>query len=40
MLQILTKNHYNGRFGYTPKWLILHGTAGGSSAQSIAQYFV
>ena len=40
MLQILTKNHYSGRFGYTPRWLILHGTAGGESAQAIAQYFI
>jgi hypothetical protein len=28
-----------GRLGYTPKWLILHGTAGGSSAQNIATWF-
>jgi N-acetyl-anhydromuramyl-L-alanine amidase AmpD len=29
----------SGRNGYTPKWLILHGTAGGSSAQNIAAWF-
>jgi len=28
-----------GRNGYTPRWLILHGTAGGSSAQNIAAWF-
>jgi N-acetyl-anhydromuramyl-L-alanine amidase AmpD len=40
MLQILTKNYFPGRNGYTPKWLILHGTAGGSSAQAVANYFI
>ncbi len=39
MLQILTNNHFNGRDGYKPRYIILHGTAGGTSAQSIAQYF-
>lgn len=29
----------NGRGGYTPKWLILHGTAGGSSAEAIGHWF-
>lgn len=28
-----------GRNGYSPKWLILHGTAGGSSAQGTASWF-
>ncbi len=37
--EILTDSHFSGRFGYTPKWLILHGTAGGTSAVAIAQYF-
>lgn len=32
-------NCFVGRNGLSPKWLILHGTAGGTSAQSIAQYF-
>lgn len=27
------------RSGYTPKYIILHGTAGGSSAEAIANYF-
>jgi hypothetical protein len=36
---MLTNNHFDGRNGYQPKWLILHGTAGGSSAQGIASYF-
>lgn len=29
----------SGRNGYTPRWIILHGTAGGSSAQNIAAWF-
>lgn len=36
---IASPNHFAGRFGYTPKFLILHGTAGGNSAQGIANYF-
>src|SRR5205823_1482810 len=28
-----------GRNGHAPKWIIVHGTAGGSSAQGIAAYF-
>ncbi|CAG7815927.1 unnamed protein product [Allacma fusca] len=32
-------HHYSGRNGYAPKWLILHGTAGGSSAENIARWF-
>ncbi len=36
---ILSPNYFMGRAGYTPQWVILHGTAGGSSAQNIATYF-
>jgi len=36
---MLNNNCFPGRNGNKPKWLIIHGTAGGSSAQSIAQYF-
>jgi len=32
-------HHYNGRNGYAPKWLIIHGTAGGSSAENIGAWF-
>ncbi len=37
--QLLNSNCFPGRNGLTPRWLILHGTAGGTSAQSVAQYF-
>jgi hypothetical protein len=36
---IQSPNYWAGRAGYRPAWLILHGTAGGSSAASIAAYF-
>jgi N-acetyl-anhydromuramyl-L-alanine amidase AmpD len=32
-------NHFNGRDGLQPRWIILHSTAGGVSAQNIAAYF-
>lgn len=32
-------NSFSGRNGVRPQWVILHGTAGGSSAQNIATYF-
>jgi len=32
-------NCFANREGYNPKWLILHGTAGGSSAENIGYYF-
>lgn len=32
-------NFWAGRFGATPKFVILHGTAGGTSAQNIANWF-
>lgn len=38
-IPILNSNCFAGRNGYTPKFIILHGTAGGSSAQNIAAYF-
>jgi N-acetyl-anhydromuramyl-L-alanine amidase AmpD len=31
--------HWIGREGHQPRWLILHGTAGGSSAEAIARWF-
>ncbi len=34
-----TSHYWNGYGGYGPRWIILHGTAGGSSAQNIAQFF-
>jgi hypothetical protein len=37
--KILTSNHFNGRGGYKPRYVINHGTAGGTSAVAIAQYF-
>jgi N-acetyl-anhydromuramyl-L-alanine amidase AmpD len=32
-------NFWSSRFGYRPKWIIVHGTAGGGSAQNIATRF-
>ncbi len=32
-------NKSMGRQGYAPKYIVLHGTAGGSSAQAIGNYF-
>jgi N-acetyl-anhydromuramyl-L-alanine amidase AmpD len=37
--RILTTNFFASRDGWKPKWLILHGTAGGGSAQNVAAYF-
>jgi len=37
--QLLNNNCFPGRNGFKPKWLVLHGTAGGTSAQEIAQFF-
>ena len=31
--------HWNGREGHVPKWLIIHSTAGGSTAEAIASWF-
>ncbi len=36
---IATEHHWSGRAGHTPRWIIVHGTAGGDSAQAIARYF-
>jgi N-acetyl-anhydromuramyl-L-alanine amidase AmpD len=36
---IPSPNCWTGRYGHTPRWIILHGTAGGSSAQAIANWF-
>jgi N-acetyl-anhydromuramyl-L-alanine amidase AmpD len=36
---IQAANHFNGRFGQPIKYIIIHGTAGGSSAVDIANYF-
>ncbi|GHO55535.1 N-acetylmuramoyl-L-alanine amidase [Ktedonobacter robiniae] len=40
IIQMPTSNFFPNRAGYKPKWLILHGTAGGSSAQGVAQGFI
>lgn len=38
--QWIPSSHYwSGRAGHQPKWIIVHGTAGGTSATGIAQYF-
>jgi N-acetyl-anhydromuramyl-L-alanine amidase AmpD len=37
--KIYNKNCFVGRAGYKPRWLILHGTAGGTSAADVARYF-
>lgn len=34
-----SQHHNTGRNGYAPKWLIIHGTAGGSSAENIGAWF-
>ncbi|HUY77527.1 MAG TPA: N-acetylmuramoyl-L-alanine amidase [Ktedonobacterales bacterium] len=34
-----TSHFWAGRSGYTPKWLIVHGTAGGASAEDVGYYF-
>ncbi len=36
---IASPNYWAGRAGYRPRWLIVHGTAGGSSAAGIAAWF-
>jgi N-acetylmuramoyl-L-alanine amidase len=37
---IPTTHYFSGRNGQRAAWIILHGTAGGSSAQEVAQWFV
>ncbi|HTK08202.1 MAG TPA: peptidoglycan recognition family protein [Ktedonobacteraceae bacterium] len=39
VLSIQNNNFFSHRNGYKAKWLILHGTAGGESAQGVANYF-
>lgn len=39
MLVLKNANCFPGRNGYQPKYIILHGTAGGSNAEAIANYF-
>jgi N-acetyl-anhydromuramyl-L-alanine amidase AmpD len=36
---IPSPNHFNGRDGYTPRWIILHGTAGFETAEQCAVFF-
>ncbi|MDQ2905674.1 MAG: N-acetylmuramoyl-L-alanine amidase [Chloroflexota bacterium] len=36
---IPTTQHFPGRNGHTAKWVIVHGTAGFSSAEDVAHYF-
>jgi N-acetyl-anhydromuramyl-L-alanine amidase AmpD len=31
--------YWSGRAGHQPQWIIVHGTAGGSSAQGVAEWF-
>src|SRR5689334_16367631 len=38
-LQVLSPNCFAGRDGYQPHWLIVHGTAGFTTAQDVASYF-
>jgi N-acetyl-anhydromuramyl-L-alanine amidase AmpD len=35
----IPSQHKNSRSGFSPKWLIIHGTAGGSSAEAIGNWF-
>lgn len=38
--QWIPSSHYwSGRAGHQPQWIIVHGTAGGTSAEAIARYF-
>jgi N-acetyl-anhydromuramyl-L-alanine amidase AmpD len=39
IIQIRNSNAFPGRYGLKPRWVILHGTAGGTSAQAIATFF-
>ena len=36
---IPTTHFWSGRRGYTPRWIILHGSGGGSSAETVARDF-
>lgn len=39
IVQIPNNNFFPSREGYKARWVILHGTAGGTSAQAIASFF-
>ena len=36
---IPSQNYFPGRKGYKPRWLIIHGTAGFTSAEEVGYYF-
>ncbi len=36
---IPTSHFWSGRGGHAPRWIIVHGTAGGGTAQDVARYF-
>jgi N-acetyl-anhydromuramyl-L-alanine amidase AmpD len=38
-LWIPSNNYFPGRSGYTPTWIIIHGTAGFTSAEEVGYYF-
>lgn len=38
-LWIPSNNYFPGRAGHTPRWIIIHGTAGFSSAEEVGYYF-
>lgn len=38
-LWIPNRNYFPHRNGYTPRYIIVHGTAGGTDAEAIARYF-
>lgn len=38
-LWIPNDHFFSGRQGYRPRWIILHGTAGGGNATDVARYF-
>jgi N-acetyl-anhydromuramyl-L-alanine amidase AmpD len=39
MLSIPNNNFFYNRSGYIPRYVVVHGTAGGTSAEAIARYF-
>jgi N-acetyl-anhydromuramyl-L-alanine amidase AmpD len=39
MISIPSPNHWAGRFGASPHWIIIHGTAGFETAQEVGVYF-
>ncbi len=38
-LWIPSHNYFPGRAGYSPRWIIIHGTAGFGSAEEVGYYF-